>query len=74
MDLKEIINRPNEQPIQEDEAYFLIKTYVKERKGVDIEPKINAIHFNIFAQHEISLLHHMLNIIIDWYKSKNDEI
>lgn len=62
--LQEIINRPNEVAIEEGEAYFVLKEYVRIRKGVDIEPKID---FNLGFS-EVEIMQKMLNCAIAWLK------
>lgn len=68
MNLKEIINRPNETPLDEDEAYFVLKEYVKARKGVDINPRIEARFSSLNAMREVNIMHHMLNHAIGWFR------
>lgn len=73
MDLKEIVNRPDGTPIEEQEAYFVIKEYVKARKDVDIQPQINARMGQIQAMFEVNLMHQMLSYAIAWFKENPDE-
>lgn len=68
MDLKEIVNRPNETPIQEQEACLVIKEYIKARKGVEIQPKIETRLGQIYAMREVNLMHEMLNYAIGWFR------
>ena len=37
MELKEIINRKSPQHLTEDEMKYVVKKYIKELKGVDVE-------------------------------------
>ena len=74
MDLKEIINRPNETPLEQEEAYLVIKQYVKARKGVDIKPKIEIRRGRLVAMHEINLMHQMLNHAIAWFRENPNRI
>jgi hypothetical protein len=68
MDLKEIVNRPNETPIEEQEAYLVIKEYIKARKGVEIQPMIETRLGKLNAMHEVNLMHQMLNYAIGWFR------
>jgi hypothetical protein len=68
MNLKEIINRPNETPLEEDEACLVIKQYIKARKGVDVKPKIEIRYGRARAMHEVNLMHQMLNHAIGWFR------
>ena len=70
MNLKEIVNRHNSIPIEEEEAYLVIKEYVKVRKNVDIKPKID--YFRAISQ--IKFMHRMLNIAIGWFRQNHSEM
>ena len=74
MNLKEIVNRPNETPLEEDEAYLVIKQDVKARKGVDIEPRIEIRRGKFVAMHEVNLMHQMLNHAIAWFRENPERI
>ena len=74
MDIKEIVNRPDSIPIQEKEAYFVIREYVKARKGVEIDPEIDLSFGSISAIREIHLMHSMLNSAISWYRQNPDQL
>ncbi len=68
MNLKELIDRPNETPIQEDEAYFILREYIKIRKGVDISPRLSSIFGRMGATIEVQIMHNMLDYAIAWLK------
>ena len=70
MNLLEIINRDESVPITQDEALYVIKEYVKIRKGVDIKPIINF--FSPFS--EIKLMNLMLIDAKSWLKLNPKEI
>lgn len=74
MNLKEIVNRPNEAPIQQHEAYFVIKEYVKARKGVDINPTIDTRLGVFSANMEIKLMHKLLDYAIAWFRENPTKI
>jgi len=72
MDLKEIINRPNEAPIEENEACFIIKEYIKTRKGVEVNPIIETRLGNTYAMREVGLMNKMLDHAIEWFKENTN--
>lgn len=47
MDIKEIVNRPYNVPISQDESLYLIEQYVKDKKGVDVNIHILMNPFTI---------------------------
>lgn len=67
MDLKPLINKPDNHPYTLEESYFLINRYLLDRKGVDIQPNIMN---GIDPMREIRLLHTALNIIIGYYRNE----
>ena len=74
MNLTEIINRPNKQPIHEDEAYAILKHYIKVRKGVSVNPKIDIRYGTLYAQVEVSKMHDLLNHAIGWFRANTEKI
>ena len=74
MDLKEIVNRPIETMMEEEDAYLVLKEYVKVRKGVDIQPKIGVIFGRFGAMHEVNLMHQMLCEAIGWFRQNPDKM
>jgi neutral trehalase len=68
MNLKDIVNRSNEIPIEENEAYLVIKEYIKARKKVDVNPRIESRFGTINTVREVKLMHHMLNDAIGWFR------
>ena len=68
MDIREIVNRNDTEPINEDEAYFLIKSYIHEKTGKVVEPRINY-HNYLF---ECRLMHDLLNHIIAYYRNEGN--
>jgi hypothetical protein len=75
MELKEIVNRSNNIPIQEEEAMYLTKEYVKVRKGVDVNPNLTddlaVIHTKngIELVNQITIMHHLVNCAIGWFRN-----
>ena len=69
MNLSNIVNRPFEQPISQDESLFIIKEYIKTRTGQDITPKIET-RFGIFNTNmELSRMISMTNYAIGWFRN-----
>lgn len=68
MDLKEIVNRPNETPIEEQEACLVIKEYIKVRKGGEVQPMIETRQGKFNAIREVNLMRQMLNYAIGWFR------
>lgn len=68
MYLKEIVNRPNEMPIEQDEALFVIKEYIKARKGVDTNPKVETKLGTFHTMIELDLMIDMLNYAVGWFR------
>ena len=67
MNLQEIINRPDNHPKQLNEVLFVIREYVKERKGVEINPIIPPSNLSIFA---LKLAEQMMLDALVWYRNK----
>lgn len=68
MDLKEIVYRDFNEPINEDEIRFLFREYIKMRKNVNINP---IIMFDGFFPHlTISLMHEMINHMVIWFREQ----
>jgi dTDP-D-glucose 4,6-dehydratase len=68
MNIQEIINRPMQESVSQDEAIFVVKAYVKERKGVDIDPVIDTRTFGgMLVQQELLTLANMYNHAQAWY-------
>lgn len=68
MDLTEIINRPDETPLQEQECYFILSEYVRARKGVAIVPRIETRFGQMIAERDAAIMHEMLNYAIAWFR------
>lgn len=68
MDLKEIINRPITESIDQDESCFVIKQYLRIRKNINVNPiPESRLGRNKFIS-EISLMSEMTNHAIVWFK------
>ena len=74
MDLQEIISRDLTSPMEQSEALFVIKKYIKARKDIDVEPEIftnqNALH--ILGQ--LKLMQTLVLHAIVWFKSNPNQI
>ena len=68
MDLREIINRPDDVPIEEEESYFVIREYIKIRKGKNVNPRIETRFGHIYSMQECHLMLNMLNYAIIWLR------
>jgi len=42
MNLREIVFRPDNQPIEQDEALFVLAAYIRVRTGVEAKPYVTA--------------------------------
>lgn len=69
--IKQIINQPSHIPIQEVDGLALIKKYVYDRKGVNINP---ILSFSGFTHREVQLFHKAINHAVSWYKQNPDKI
>jgi hypothetical protein len=69
MNLKEIVNRPDNYVIDQSEALFVIKEYVKARKGVDIEPVINTTNGKIYTGMELQKMTEMATHAVGWFRA-----
>ena len=70
MILSEIVNRPDDQPINQPEAMFVIREYVKIRKGIDIDTRIETGYGNFIVESEVRLMVQMVNVAVVWFKQK----
>lgn len=68
MDLKEIAFRSPNAPIEQEECLYVVKQYVKIRKGVDINPKIDTKFGRIGIERELYIMLLMSNIAINWLR------
>lgn len=73
MNLKEIVNRHDSIPIQQDEAFFVISEYIKIRKGVDVQPRIENRFGSLHAVAQVQLMGNMLIHAICWLKENGYE-
>jgi hypothetical protein len=64
MDLKEIVNRPDDKPIEQDEALFVINEYIKIRKG-------RYVSFSISNPMHVGLMVQMACVAINWLRCNN---
>lgn len=71
MNLQEIINRPINSLITNKECLFVIKQYIKTRKGVDVDPELNFQNGTMTSIKEISLMKEMTATAIQWFIANN---
>jgi len=64
MNLKEIVTRDKRIPVIEDECLFVIKEYIKERKGIDVNPVIN-LDTSLMLQYQI--MNRLFLCASNWY-------
>ena len=69
MSVDEIINRKETDPLTQEEALFIIKEYVKERKGRDIVPEIYHNQPTPFVVMQLQLMGEMACHAIGWFKN-----
>ena len=70
MYLHEIINRPQNEEISQEESLFIIKEYVRIRKGVEITPVIQTRAIpRIFIQDQLTKMIAMRDHAIKWFKN-----
>ncbi len=68
MNLVEIVNRKDNHNLSDDEALFVIKEYVKIRKGVEITPIIEKRLGKAYAMIQLNMLFEMASLAIFWLK------
>jgi hypothetical protein len=68
MNLKEIVFRSDKTPIQQEESLFLIKEYIKARRGVDVNPEIDTRFGYLGSYNEIRLMHEASISAIIWFR------
>lgn len=68
MNLKEIVFRDYSKPITQEECIFVIREYIKTRKGVDVKPRLKTNFGEFGAIHELSLMIDMTNHAISWFR------
>ncbi len=68
MNLQEIINRPNNSTFETKELEFVVESYIKDKKGVDVSINITKgvpIN-NMFTQHIFAAQVEKLNTAFDY--------
>ena len=70
MDLKEIVNRPDNYAITQEEVLFVIKEYIKIRKNVDVNPTIDVRSGNMKAIMELQMMIEMATYAVGWLRGK----
>lgn len=68
MDLKEIVNRPDNYTITQDEALFVIKEYIKIRKNVDVNPTIDIRSGKMKVIMELKMMIEMVTYAVGWLR------
>lgn len=74
MDLKEIVTRDTSLDITQEESLFVLKSYVKIRKGKNIEPVIITDMPTIFIQGQLQLMGQMTIHAVTWLNNNLDKI
>ena len=74
MDLKEIITRDLTAPIEQEEALFVLKEYVKARKGKDINPTIVTNVPSILIMQQLELMNKLSLHAVVWFKKNLNKI
>tara|TARA_R110000851_G_scaffold305835_1_gene463989 strand:- start:6050 stop:6274 length:225 start_codon:yes stop_codon:yes gene_type:complete len=74
MELKEIVERDINAPIDQDEALFVLKEYVRVRKGRDINPTIITNMPAIFIIQQLELMSKMTLHAIVWFRDNPNKI
>lgn len=68
MDLKEIINRPLTQPMQQDESLFVLNEYVRIRKNVNISPVLLQTNVRFYNEQQLKMMSDMVTVALAWLK------
>ena len=71
MNLKEIVFRSDKLPITQDESLYVIKEYIKLRKGVDVNPTINTSNEMVAMAH-LQIMTRMVRYAIGWLRTNLD--
>ena len=68
MEIQEIVQRPDNLPISEEEAMFLITEYIRVKKGVKVNMHIEK-RYGIFGmEREYSLMAKMLPYAVSYFR------
>ena len=67
MNLQEIINRPRHQAVHQEEMLYVIKEYIFERKGVDVNPEIQI---SFYVNRHLQLMFDAFEHAVLWYKTQ----
>ena len=68
MNLKEIVFRSDNKALTEDESLYVIKEYIKARKGVTVNPVIERGYGVMWLQQQYALMMKMLPYAIAWFR------
>lgn len=68
MELQELVNRDLRDVMSQGKCLFVIKEYIKTRKGVDVSPKIEVGQPSVFVYQELKLMNYMCNHAINWFR------
>lgn len=67
MNLKEIVNRPDFVALSQDESIFLVREYLKARKGLDITPILQTTY-------DLDALVKAVPFAVQWFRMNPDKI
>jgi len=74
MNLKELIERPDNKPLYEKECCFILKNYIKIRKDQDIDPYINYSMGDMIALLETQRMVQMVSHAVAWFRGNKELI
>ena len=74
MYLSSIVDKAFAFPLQEQEALYVIKRYVKIRKDIDINPVIDYSFGGMFAGSQLHRMNDMTTHALIWFKENKDKI
>ena len=70
MDIKDIVNKPDTYEFSQDEMIFVISEYIKDRKGIEVKPRINTSFGQFVTMNELNIMNHLFNYALNWYKNQ----
>ena len=70
MDIKELANRPDNFPLTQDEALFLIDEYIFEKKSKRVRPRIETRGGVVMMHNEIQLMFKALIVASSYFRNK----
>lgn len=71
MDLNDIVNRDLSAPITQQGSLFVIREYVKRRKGVEIDPQVSPHSHPFVTLGELNKMIEMTLTAIIWFRNND---